>query len=392
MQAFLRALETKQVLAREPDYPPRAAGRDGARLRSRSPAPSRNVSSASSCSTPKTRRHSLARSPRRACAPTARPRPSVSIGAGSFAGGTLIPILATLPGVTLSKVCTASGLTARDVALRHGFAAAVGNPEDILRDDATNVVVIATRHDSHAALAADALRRGKAVFVEKPLALDRAQLDDVLAVAESNPRLTVGFNRRFSPHTAHVRAMLGGAGALVIHIRVNAGPVSADSWIHDPASGGGRLLGEVCHFIDLAQALTGARISRVYATAIGMPDPASRLRDNVCVNLQLSDGSLASIVYTSKGDVSLGKERIEVFGGGISAVIDDFRLTEVRRGGRCERLKTKQNKGHAEELARFIAMVTTGGPPPIAIADLRAASLGAIAALESLAIGAPVDV
>ena len=314
------------------------------------------------------------------------------IGAGSFACGTLLPLLAKRPDVALAKVCTASGLTARDAALRHGFAAAVATPEDILSDDATDAVVIATRHDSHAALAADALRRGKAVFVEKPLALDRAQLDHVLGAAEANPRLVVGFNRRFSPHTARVRRALAGAGALVIHMRVNAGPIAADSWIHDPESGGGRLLGEVCHFIDLAQALAGARIKRVYAATIGMPDPASKLRDNLCVSLELCDGSVASIAYASQGDVSFGKERIEVFGGGVSAVIDDFRTTTIVRGGHRDQLVTKQNKGHAEELARFVDMVTLGRSPPIALADLCSASLGAIAALESLAVGAPIDI
>jgi polar amino acid transport system substrate-binding protein len=324
--------------------------------------------------------------------PTVRSGANVSfIGAGSFAGGTLIPILKSLPGVTLSKVCTASGLTARDAAIRHGFMASVSEPDDILSDDETDIVFVATRHDMHAALAAEALRQGKAVFVEKPLALDREQLDAVLAAAEHNPRLTVGFNRRFSPHTAQVRRALSGAGALVIQIRVNAGPIPADNWVHDPASGGGRLLGEVCHFIDLAQALAGARIKRVYAAAIGLPDPASRLRDNLCVSLELTDGSVASIAYTSSGDVAFGKERIEVFGGGVAAVIDDFRVTTVTRGGRARQLKTKQDKGHAEEIRRFMVMATTGGPLPIGLADLRSASLGTIAALESLTLGAPVE-
>jgi predicted dehydrogenase/threonine dehydrogenase-like Zn-dependent dehydrogenase len=314
------------------------------------------------------------------------------IGAGSFAGGTLIPILKSLPGVTLTTVCTASGLTARDMAVRHGFMASAGDPETILRDEATNVVFIATRHDSHASLAAQALRSGKAVFVEKPLALTREQLDDVLAAAILNDRLVVGFNRRFSPHTMRVRGALAGAGALVINIRVNAGPIPTNSWIHDPSAGGGRLLGEVCHFIDLAQAIAGSRIRRVFTSSIGLPDPASSLRDNVCVHLELRDGSVASIAYTSKGDVALGKERVEVFGGGVSAVIDDFRTTTVLRNGRADKLQTKQDKGHTEEVSRFIKMVTTGAPPPISIAEMRSASLATIAALESLALGAPVEI
>jgi predicted dehydrogenase/threonine dehydrogenase-like Zn-dependent dehydrogenase len=314
------------------------------------------------------------------------------IGAGSFAGGTLIPILKSLPGVMLSRVCTASGLTARDMAIRHGFIASVGDPDDILRDEATNTVFIATRHDTHASLAAQALRSSKAVFVEKPLALTREQLDEVLAATADNDRLLVGFNRRFSPHTARVRGAFAGAGALVINIRVNAGPIPANSWIHDPSVGGGRLLGEVCHFIDLAQAIAGAQIRRVYACNIGLPDPASRLRDNLCVSLELTDGSLASIVYTSKGDVALGKERVEVFGGGLSAVIDDFRTTTVLRKGRADKLETKQNKGHAEELTQFIKMVTASEPPPISITDVRSASLATIAALESVTLGAPIEI
>jgi predicted dehydrogenase len=196
----------------------------------------------------------------------------------------------------------------------------------------------------------------------------------------------------FSRHTTHVRGALAGAGALDIHISVNAGPIATDSWIHDRAQGGGLLLGEVCHFIDLAQALSGARIKRVYAACLGLPDPASRLRDNVCVSPELTDGSVASIAYTSKGDVSLGKERIEVFGGGLCAVIDDFRVTTIQRGGDARQFKTTADKGHREELARFIAMVTSGGPPPCALADLRSASLGAIASLESLSLGTAVEV
>jgi predicted dehydrogenase/threonine dehydrogenase-like Zn-dependent dehydrogenase len=313
------------------------------------------------------------------------------IGAGSFAGGTLIPILKAMPQVSLAKVCTASGLSARDTAIRHGFAASCGDPSEILDDDSINVVFVATRHDSHAELAARALARGKTVFVEKPLALTRDQLDGVMRAAEANPALTVGFNRRFSPHTEHVRRMFANCGgALVIDIRVNAGPIPSDSWIHDPAAGGGRLLGEVCHFVDLAHALAGSPIKRVHAAALGLPDPASRLRDNVSITLEHESGSLSTIVYTSKGDMALGKERIEVFGGGISAVIDDFVTTTVVRRGKIDRFKTTQDKGHKEELARFVRMTTSGAPAPIELAALWSSSLATIAATEALDAGAPI--
>ncbi len=330
--------------------------------------------------------------------PTARvasPRGPVRVGfvgAGSFAGGTLIPLLADLPGVALAKVATASGLSARDAAVRHQFAASTSDPEAIFADPDINAVVIATRHDSHAALAREALARDKAVFVEKPLALTRDQLAEVLAAAHRNPALVVGFNRRFSPHTLRVRgAFERRAGALVITIRVNAGPIPATSWIHDPEVGGGRLLGEGCHFVDLAGAIAGVRPRTVLAVGIGSEDPDSRLRDNVTIVIEYVDGSIATIVYTSKGDPALGKERIEVFGGGVSAVIDDFHTSTITRGGATDRHRTRQDKGHREQLVRFVAMVSLGGPPPIPLADLEASTLATIGALESLSLGTPID-
>jgi len=309
------------------------------------------------------------------------------IGAGGFAGGTLIPILRSIPGVSLAKVCTAGGLSARDTAIRHQFAYSVSEPDEVLDDPMINVVVIATRHDSHAELVGRALERGKTVFVEKPLALSREQLGAVMQIARRRPMLMVGFNRRFSPHAERVRrAVAGCAGGLVINIRVSAGPIADDSWIHDPDVGGGRLLGEGCHFVDLAQYLAGSAPRRVHAAALGSADPASRLRDNFTIAIEFANGSLATILYTSKGDPALGKERIEVFRGGTSAVIDDFHTTTIMRGGRAERFRTKQDKGHREELTRFVGMATQGSPSPIPLEELEQSTLATIAAFESLSI------
>ena len=314
------------------------------------------------------------------------------VGAGSFAGGTLIPLLADLRGVTLATVCTASGLSARDAAIRHTFAASTSDPEAVLGDPEINAVVIATRHDSHAALARDALGRNKAVFVEKPLALGRDELAEVMAATRKNPSLMVGFNRRFSPHTERVRrAFAGRAGALMVMIRVNAGPILASSWIHDPAIGGGRLLGEGCHFVDLAGAIVGARPRSVRAVGVGSADAASKLRDNFTLVIEYADGSIATILYTSKGDVAFGKERVEVFGDGVAAVIDDFHTSTITRGGAVDKHRTKQDKGHRDQLVRFVAMATLGGAPPIPLAELEASSLATIAALESLSLGTVIE-
>ena len=303
------------------------------------------------------------------------------IGAGAFAGGVLLPVLRAMPQVSLAKICTASGTTARDIAIRQGIGEAVESIDAIIGDDQINAVVIATRHDQHAILATRALAAGKAVFIEKPLALDRSELDAVLAVG--NPALVVGFNRRFSPHTDRVVRAFAGIGARTIQIRVNAGVLPPSHWTHDSEAGGGRLLGEGCHFVDLARVLGGATITRVFA--------AGR-RDDAVITLEMANGSIATIAYTARGDVASGKERVEVFGGGVSATIDDFRATTIVRGGKRDSFETAQNKGHREELTRFIAMVTRAAAPPMALEEIRNSSLAAIAVTEALAVGAAIAI
>ena len=310
------------------------------------------------------------------------------IGAGNFAQDVLIPSLKRL-GVEFRGVVTASGYTARGVAEKHGFAYAASSPDEVLADPGTHVVVIATRHDEHARLAAEALRAGKAVFVEKPLALDEALLDDVLSAASQGGPLMVGFNRRFAPATQFVRERLQRtAGARVVHIRVNAGAVPPTSWVHDPEVGGGRLIGEGCHFIDLALYLIGSPAVEVSARGISGPDPAAALQDNVVVTLRCTDGSIASILYTSKGNPRSGKERVEVFAGGVSAVIDDFRGAEVQ-GAKRERWKGRQDKGHRAELEAFLRAVREGATSPIPLAELENSSRATLRAARSLATGLP---
>lgn len=324
-----------------------------------------------------------------------RERPGIGfIGAGSFASDMLLPILKLLD-VELAGVATARGVSALQAAQQFGFRYTTSDPEALFTDPAIHAVVIATRHDEHAALAARALESGKAVFVEKPLALDEPSLARVLASAQTGPPLLVGFNRRFAPATEFVMARLQRLpGARVVHVRVNAGAVPADSWMHDPAVGGGRLIGEGCHFIDLATYLAGSPVIGVSVAALGGADPAAPLHDNVHIALRCADGSLASVLYTSKGNARAGKERVEVFAAGTMAVIDDFRAAEFH-GERTERWKGKQDKGHAEQLRRFVAALRTGGPAPIALAELADTSritLRAAAALAGPASTEPVEI
>ncbi len=307
------------------------------------------------------------------------------IGAGAFGMHTLLPQLGRLD-VDLQGIVTASGISARSAGDRHGFRYAAAAPEELFADPEIDAVVIATRHGEHAALAAAALRAGKAVFVEKPLALDELSLDDVLAAAAGGPPLLVGFNRRFAPATAFVRERLGAlAGARVVHVRANAGSIPANSWVHDPAAGGGRIRGEGCHFIDLGLALAGSPPAEVAALALAGADPAAALLDNVQVTIRCQDGSLVSVLYVAKGNSRSGKERVEVFAGGATAIIDDFRRAEFwSAAGRRERWKGTQDKGHAAELKAFVAGVRTGSSP-VPLAELEASMRATLRAAGALA-------
>lgn len=309
------------------------------------------------------------------------------LGPGSFALDTLVPALKPLP-VTLRGVVSARGLSARSAGERHGFSYAASSLEELTSDVETAAVVIATPHAEHAAQSAEALRAGKAVFVEKPLALGYGELRDVLDAAAAGPQLMVGFNRRFAPVTKFVMDQLARtAGARVITMRVNAGRIPAKHWIHDPEVGGGRLVGEVCHFIDLAGFIAGSAKTDVQTTGIGTQDPDAALQDNLVVTLRFANGSVATITYTSKGDTSAGKEWIEVFAGGLTCTIDDFARATVWRGGKAEQWKGKADKGHREEMRRFIEAVKSGSESPIPLDELETSSLATLCALDSLRSG-----
>jgi predicted dehydrogenase len=315
------------------------------------------------------------------------------VGAGAFATGTLAPALAAADGVRLVGVASARGASARHLALRHRFEEATTDADALLVGPATDAVLIATRHNLHAPQAAAALRAGKHVFVEKPLALDREGLALVLEAARTSGKvLAAGFNRRFAPLAVELRRFLSGSSApLVMHYRVNAGVIPGDSWIHDPAIGGGRIVGEACHFVDLCAFLAGAPPVQVYAQAVEARGGA-RGDDNVTISLRFADGSLATVAYVATGDPTAGKERLEVLGGGAHAVLEDFRALALRRGGKERRTRAGQDKGHAACVAAFLAAARAGGPAPVPLESLEATTLATFAAVESLATGEPVPV
>ena len=308
------------------------------------------------------------------------------IGAGAFARGVLLPLFKGRAGTVLRRVATAHGLTAFDAKRKFGFKEAGTAPGEILADPAVDVVCITTRHDTHAALVVDALRAGKHVFVEKPLALDDEQLRAVEAAASASTGvLLVGFNRRFSPLAVTMRGALEGRGPIVATYRVNAGPLPAGHWLNDPAVGGGRIIGEGCHFVDFLSFLTGdAAIDSVEARCAGRPrGPA----EDVVIQLGFSDGSVGQILYTAKGDPALGKERVEAHAGGASVVLDDFRSVEIVSGGK-RRKSTTGGKGHAEEVAAFVTAVKAGGPSPIPLRSLLATTRATFSVRDAIASAA----
>jgi polar amino acid transport system substrate-binding protein len=315
------------------------------------------------------------------------------IGAGNFARNTLLPALRELPGVRFQIVANATGLSARHTADKFGFASCSADPAEVLNDPAVNLVLIATRHDSHAALTAAALRAGKTVFVEKPLAMTPQELAKVIdAQQATGTPLTVGYNRRFAPATAKVLELFRGhAEPLVITYRVNAGYLPAGHWLQDPVLGGGRIIGEACHFIDWMRFVVGAPI--VSVTAGAMDNAGVYANDNVVAQLRFGDGSLGNLIYVANGDSRLPKERVEVFGNRSAAVIDDYRTVELFEKGRerTERLGS-QDKGHRREMAAVAEAVRTGGPMPIPATELIEVTEASFAVLESIATGRLVAV
>ena len=325
------------------------------------------------------------------------PRPSSGgcrlavVGAGGFARTMLLPKLKGMTGVSLETIVTTRGMSAAHGQDAFGFAHATTDLEDVLQDPNIDALLIATPHASHARLTAQALAAGKPVFVEKPLALSREELAQVAAArAESEAFFTVGFNRRFAPMMRGAKAAMGSTREpKVLLFRVNAGALPDDAPINDAEEGGGRILGESCHFIDLARYLVGQPI-------VGVDAQAAQVSHGVCDDLAISlcfqDGSLATILYTSKGDPAYSKERFEIFVGGRVIAIDNFLESTTTVDGRTTTRKARagQDKGHKAELQAFVKAVASG-TPPVDENELLESSLATIAVLEALRSGRSVS-
>lgn len=322
------------------------------------------------------------------------------IGAGHFATDTLLPYLKKINFVNLKAVATASGLSAKNVAKKFGFAYATSDYRQILDNPDINAVLIATRHDLHAKLVIESLKKGKVVYVEKPLALNENELNEIIKVHnqlitnDQFPRLMVGFNRRFTPFAEEVKNFFENRkNPLMINYRINAGFIPRDNWYQDPEEGGGRIIGEVSHFVDLMQYIIGSYPIRVFAEGISSENVNLMQNDNVNISIKFKDGSIGTISYIACGDPSFSKERFEVFGEDSVAVIDDFKVLSLVKNGKERRIKKfGQDKGHKAELQAFAEAIQKGDKMPIPFLSLVSTTLTTFKILESLNKGIPVEI
>lgn len=287
------------------------------------------------------------------------------IGAGGFAGAVHLPNVDKHPDLLLTHVVARTSATATRQARTFRAARASTDWKAPLEEEAVDAVLIATRHDTHASFAAEALRAGKHVLLEKPLGLTDAEIDDVLAAqAESGAILLVGHNRRFSPATCQLRDSIRTWSAPgMILVRVNAGAIASDHWTQDPAVGGGRVIGELCHFLDLCNHLVGDAVEITHWNAMSIPRDGARVEciDNVSVQIQYANGFVANLLYTATGSTQLAKERVEVFCAGRSVVIDDFRSMHAHGTKPLPQWSGRQDKGHKAQLDAFAQAIRGNG-------------------------------
>lgn len=302
------------------------------------------------------------------------------VGAGSFAKNVLLPEIAK--HANLVGVATSRPNNARYVADKYGFQYCTGDAEEILKDEEVDLVFITTRHNLHAPFVLKALEAGKDIFVEKPLCLTRDELDAIeSAYAESRSRLMVGFNRRFAPQVEQLMEVLPVGTPRAVNYRVNAGSLAPDHWVHDPVVGGGRIVGELCHFVDLVSHVAGSKVATVAAQVMS---DAGGLNDTLVVNLGFANGSTAAISYFSNGSSRLEKERLELFSGGLAAVLEDFKTLTLYDDKVTRHRLRKQDKGHAAEIERFLDSVANGNAAPIQFEEIKASTRVTFAVLDAL--------
>lgn len=313
------------------------------------------------------------------------------IGAGNFTKMTVLPALKN-SGAHYKYISSAGGLSAKSLANKYGFEFSTTDYKEILNDKEVDIVMITTRHDMHAKMVTDAIKAGKNIFVEKPLALNTIELESIITEYEklSDPiSITVGFNRRFSPHSQKAKKLIGNAPMNII-ATMNAGFIPPDVWVQDMKVGGGRIIGEACHFIDLLTYLTGSQVTSVVMNAMGI-NPEENT-DNAVITLKFANGSQGVINYFSNGSKEYAKERIEIFSQGRILVLDNFRKLKGYGFKDFSSMSTSLDKGHKSQFVKLIKQIKEGGPSIIPFEEIINTTKASFAAIESLRTGMWVNI
>ena len=334
------------------------------------------------------------------------------LGAGNFARMILLPVLNKVGKLQFRKICSAGGVSAVHSGEKFGFQSATSDEEELFNDPETKAIFILTRHDQHARQVIKALQAGKHVFVEKPLCLTLEELNEIIECysairppgqrpsraggnqQSAMPLLMVGFNRRFAPAAKIVKDFFSMVNQpLTISIRFNAGAISADHWTQDEEVGGGRIIGEACHAIDLATYLTGSLPVRVFAESVGGLN-APTLKDDQCfITLRHENGSISSVAYLAGGNRAFPKERIEVFGGGKIAIIEDFHEVITCANGKTKKqIFIGRDKGHQSEIEAYTEVLLKGRNSPISWDEIRTVTAASILAAQSIREGIPFEI
>lgn len=318
------------------------------------------------------------------------------LGAGNFTKAVLLPRMKKAGGFELVGVCTATGISAHATGEKYGFKYITTDADELINNDEVNTVFITTRHNTHADYVIKALKAGKHVFTEKPLCITESELDELSSVysllsarGSSLPLVMVGFNRRFSPLVVRMKEAAGDAPMSIVY-RVNAGVIPKDSWIQDREVGGGRIVGEVCHFMDTCSFLAGSLPLSVFASCVHKADTSVPDEDNVSIVVTFANGSTAAIHYSAYGNRQMPKEFIELFAGNTAMQMNDFRELTIFSGNRKERVRSSnQDKGFHAELTAFRDGVGSGAPP-IPFDSLLLTTRATFAVLEALRTGSVI--
>lgn len=302
------------------------------------------------------------------------------IGAGNFTQMTMLPALKKA-NAPIAYIASKGGLSGNTLAKKYGIARNTTNYKEILQDKDVDLVMIITRHNMHASLVVECLQAGKNVFVEKPLALNHGELDEIIKAYNGKQALTVGFNRRFSPHVQKMKSLVGSATMNVI-ATMNAGNIPANVWVHDMEAGGGRIIGEACHYIDLITFLTGSKVKSVCMNAMG-PHPQENT-DNASILLEYENGSTGVINYFANGSKAYSKERVEVYSQERTLIMDNFRTTTGYGFKGFSSLRTKLDKGHEAQFLALTDRIKNGGEALIPFDEIVNTTLASFAAIESL--------